>query len=514
MRRSLALLPLLLIACTAAREEASDSAEANATDGTSAEWGPYANDVRPALHRLEPFTPSGTVIGDFGSSVRDQGHIASCASFSFLGLIENQMFNERGITPDLSERFMLYSNFLQTGTMGGSVPVIHRFAELTANVGVMDEDLYPYAGVEKNAIRFEADAAQGLQTDDTQVLLTDAVKDTEPMSKARSSIIEKPEYCGALPAGPYPVKLPLKATLQPNARLPQVELDGKIYDCFATNPSTKPRLSVTPKEALKMCFDFEPAQYFTCEFDAQAELTKLDRNPDLVPSGDQCTDLKKAADLMAQAQYDKYRHSLQLALGLLEAGDAVMLGVAAPQAMIQPIWSTKLEPGGGHAVVAVGYVSYDDLGKVAEQSKGLLGNGMFDKLLGIVDPTHQAKIDAATTDAEKMEIRLNSPLGLRMKDEGGIILFRNSWGKKAPGSDTPIGIDGHQAMTFDYFVRSGMIVMSRKEKRLSSFVSWASDGSCPAETSLALAGSWAKRPTNPNVTKMWRAQMVPAECGE
>lgn len=506
MRRSLALLPFL-VACTAASTEDAGSAEANATGSES--WAPYPSEVRPELHRLEPLTPSGTVVGDFGSTVRDQGHIASCASFSFLGLLENQMFNERGITPDLSERYMIYSNFLQTGSLGGSLPTIRRFPELTSTIGLMSEEAYPYAGVEKNASRFEADAAQGLASDESQVLLTDAVKETAPMSKARSSVIEKAEYVGALPAGPYPVLLPLPATLQPNARLTQVEYQKRIYDCFAANPASKPRLAVTPREALAMCFDLAPADYFTCDFDEQAELQEIDRT--LASSGDRCTDLRNASELVARAQYEKFRHSLEVALGLLEAGDAVMLGVQAPTAAINPVWTTRMEPGAGHAVVAVGYLSYDDLGKVAEQRKGILGNGMFDQLLAILDAGHLAKIAAAPTDEAKMAVRLASPLGLRIKEEGGLILFRNSWGTKL--GDTPIGVAGHQAMTFDYFVRSGMIVLGRTEKRLGGFVSWAPGGACPTEAALGYAGSWAKQPTNAGVQKLWRERLVPADCG-
>lgn len=511
MRRALGLLPLLLVACSAASGEDAASSEANATDNSSASWAPYAADVRPGMVFHEPLTPSGTVVGDFGSAVRDQGHIASCASFSFLGLIENQMFNERGISPDLSERFMIYSNFLQTGTLGGSVETISQFPQLTSNIGLMNEELYPYSAVEKNYVRFDADAAQGLATDTSQVLLGDAIKDTDAMSQARSAIIEKSEYVGALPAGPYPVRLPLKATLQPNAKVREVEFEGKFYQCFASDPEAKARLAVTPKEALKMCFDVNPAEYFSCSFDAEKKFGELDAT--MQSSGDKCTDVKAAADAVAKAHYESYRHNLQIMLGLLEAGDAVMIGVRAPTAMINPVWTSRLDLGSGHAVVVVGYLSYEDLGKVSEQSRGILGNGMFDKLISIVDPSYPAKIAAATTDEAKMQVRLNSGLGARMKDEGGLLLFRNSWGTKAPGSDTPIGVDGHQAMTFDYFVRSSMTMLGRREKRLGSLVTWA-DNACPTATSLKLAGAWAEQPTNANVQQDYRKLIVPAECGE
>ena len=201
------------------------------------------------------------------------------------------------------------------GRWAAACPVIHRFAELTANVGVMDEGALPVRGRGEERDPPEADAAQGLRR-------TTRRSSSRTRSGHRADVEgaeldhRGPKYCGALPAGPYPVKLPLKATLQPNARLPQVELDGKIYDCFATDPSTKPRLSVTPKEAedvLRL-----PSPRGTSRAVRRAGRADEARSPsDLVPSGDQCTDLEEGADLMAQAQYDKYRHNLQLALGLL-----------------------------------------------------------------------------------------------------------------------------------------------------------------------------------------------------
>ena len=35
-------------------------------------------------------------------------------------------------------------------------------------------------------------------------------------------------------------------------------------------------LGVTPKEAMKMCFDIDPSQYFSCSFDAEKKLQELD----------------------------------------------------------------------------------------------------------------------------------------------------------------------------------------------------------------------------------------------
>ena len=463
------------------------------------------------MHRLEPLSPSGASVGDFGSHVRDQGNIASCASFSFLGLLENQMFNDRGITPDLSERYMIYSNFLQTGTLGGDPAVIAQFPQLTANIGVMNEELYPYEGVAKNYSRFDQDAAQGLEADGHQVLLGDAVKDTAPMSKARSTIIEGPDYCGALPSGAYPVQLPFKATLEPGAKVPQVEFGDAIYDCFATDPSTKKRLAVTPVEALKMCFDLEPAQYFTCPFDAAAAGAEAEA---AATETDPCAAAKHAAAVMASKQYAANKQGLEIALGLLEAGDAVMLGVTAPASPrnVFPVWSTKtLELGGGHAVIAVGYASWDDLNDVAQQKKGILANGMFDKLDAMVEAGHMEKIAAAPDDAAKMQIRVQSALGQRMKDEGGLILFRNSWGAKV--GDISIGVDGHQAMTFDWFMKTGMLIESRKEKRLGDLVAWNADNSCPAPVAFSLTGAWGKQPALDGLTSYWTAQATAGVCG-
>lgn len=211
MKRFLPLIPLLALAACAAAP-ANDAAESASNETAGTAWSAYPATVRAGMHRLEPLDMAGASVGDFGTAVRDQGSIASCASFSFIGLVENQMFNDRGVSPDLSERFMIYSNFLQTGTLGGDPATIAAFPTATSNIGLLPEDAYPYAAVDANAARFDADAAQGLTTQVSGPMLADAIKDTAASSQARSEIITKPELVGALPAGPYPVKLPLKAS--------------------------------------------------------------------------------------------------------------------------------------------------------------------------------------------------------------------------------------------------------------------------------------------------------------
>ncbi|MEK6707147.1 MAG: hypothetical protein AABZ06_15330 [Bdellovibrionota bacterium] len=64
---------------------------------------------------------------DWNSPIRSQGAVGSCQSFAFLGMIENELFHEQGVSLDLSERYQLYSNFMQFGDMGAQVTHIRQF---------------------------------------------------------------------------------------------------------------------------------------------------------------------------------------------------------------------------------------------------------------------------------------------------------------------------------------------------------------------------------------------------
>ncbi|MBX3230042.1 MAG: hypothetical protein KIT84_25590 [Labilithrix sp.] len=502
MRRALSLFPLILLACTqAVQEDAAASSEQSAT----ADFAPYPTEVRAGMRRLEPFEPLGASVMDLGAAARDQGSLAACASFSFLGLLENQLFNERGITPDLSERFMVYSNYFQTGTLGGDPGVIARFAELTAKIGVLPESAYPYSAVAKNMHRFESDAAQGLVTDSAgEVMLTDAIAGTADSTKERSDVVAGPKYLGQLPAGPYPVTLPMKATIAPNARIPEVELDGKHASCFSANPEAATnKLQVTPREALVMCFDFDPNRYFTCNFDAAAAGEAADA---AATGDDECSLTSSAIEHMVDAQLAAHKKSLQLALGLMDKGDAAFLALAVPAAPNnrEPVWMTTVEmgAGGGHAVVGVGYVTAEEIDSVAEQSRGILVNGAFDRLAKSLDPDYGP---VPSDPAAQRDLRRSSLLGRIVRAEGGIVLFRNSWGS-AVGVDG----DGTQAMTFNFFLRQGMLVQGRTQPRLGG-VAW-NGSACPAATNLTYGGTWLETESRAPLQKYYREKFLPPQC--
>lgn len=519
MRRWLSSLPVVACIVFAGCSHAGDHALSDESMETGKTYAPYPTDIRPGLERLGTLDPQNVSVGDFGSAVRNQGRIASCASFGFLGMLENQMFNDRGISPDLAERFMIFSNFFQTGTLGGAPEVIAQFPTLVTNLGLLTEDAYPYAAVEANAARFDQDAAQGLKNANDQPSLKSAIEGTANDSKERSDVLQRPEFIGALPAGPYPVTLPIKATLQPGAKVPEIEFDGKIYECFSADgpgatPSEK-QLKVSPRELLAMCFDLDPTAYFTCGFDLQKAGADAEAN---AKSTDDCAKAAEVADAVAGPWLEAYAKGLKLTLALLDQGEAVMMGVTAPASPqnILAVWSTKsLKLGGGHAVLAIGYLTYEELQNADEGSRGILANGLFDKLAALVDPDFDAKLKTAwpSDPAARRDLRVQSKLGQRMQTEGGIIVFRNSWGASLQGY--PIGVDGNQAMTFDYYLKAGMLVHGRSQPRLGG-VAWqpgAGPAVCPATVNVPEAASWIGSPDRLEQIKAHvRSLVVPSSC--
>lgn len=503
----------LLAACTRTDDDVS-SAEAAQTSP----FEPYPEEVRPGMKRLDPFDPQSALVADFGSQARDQGAIASCASFGFLGLIENQMFNARGISPDLSERFMIFSNFFQTGSLGGEPQIIPRFPELVANLGLMTEEVYPYAEINDNAHRFDQDAAQGLQTDDTIETVDSAIEGTQNYSQARAAVLQRPEFLGALPKGPYPITLPAKARLQPGARVPEIEFEGKLYSCFAEGgPESVPpskRLAVTPREFVKMCFDLDPKWYFSCEFNLGATAQQLEAE---LKIEDECESVSQVIDRLAVSMLERNRASLKLTLALLDQGDAVFmaLNVPAPPANLLAVWSTRrFQQGGGHAVLAVGYVTYDELADPAEQNRGFLKDGIFDKLAAAVEPAYAEKLQQGlpSDPVALRDVRVSSVLGERLKTEGGLVLFRNSWGTSIQGH--PVGVDGHQAMTFDFFLKNGMMILGRTQKRLPG-VAWQPEAGpvyCPSTIALPHGGAWLNGDLVDGIRTHLRSQFLPDEC--
>ena len=211
---------------------------------------------------------------------------------------------------------------------------------------------------------------------------------------------------------------------------------------------------------------------------------------------------------MSNAQYQANAKSLQLALALLDRGDATLLGLTVPGdgQNAAPVWSTKRDvpAGGGHAVVAVGFVTADELGELREQSRGILANGLFDKLAATVEPGYAERLAAGlpTDPTALRDLRVGSLLGQRLAEEGGLVVFRNSWGAS-------VGVDGHQAMTFDFYIRNGMLLQGRTQPRLGG-VAWEGRA-CPA-TNLPYGGEWLRATGLARLQAHYRAKLVPAEC--
>lgn len=474
----------LTLACLAACSNASNEADPSGSESEVVTGGPHApyptemRDIR-VLGRLDP---QNTSIANFAAQARDQGKLASCASHGFIAMLENQLWIDRGVSVDLSERFQLYANYLDTKTMGGQPEVILRFPDIASQYGIMSEGIYDYGGLNANASRFQQDHAQGLATDPNALTIDKAIEGSDVRSKALSAILEQDQFIGRLPEGPYPIELPLKAEVGPESDVVELEFEGKLYRCFDPSPETLPaeeKLRVTPRELAHKCLGIEPKKYFGCGIDTMKE---LEDGAEATP-GDDCAKLRGGIDHLAKVSAERGVDWLDLTMRLLDRGQAVHLGVASPANQgPQAVWRARgLEPGGGHAVVALGYVTYAELAKVEEQERGMLGDGIFDRLAGAVEPEYQAKLDAHAlpTDAAALrDARLATKLGTLLKDEGGLILFRNSWGRKV--GDMAIGIDGFQSMTFDFFLRSAMLVQSRANSQVAG-VQWQDAGPtyCP-----------------------------------
>lgn len=507
---------LLLLASTAACAAHDDGTENASSEVTSEDrFSPYPYEMR-AITKLDDLAPKNVQIVDPANVVRDQGRIASCASHGFLGMLENQLYVERGITTDFSERFQLYANFMESGTLGGDPKVIARFPEIAADWGLLAESAYPYTALAPNAGRFTQDAAQGLAGDPNAVMVDAAIAGTKPASRARSDILQKPEFLGQLPAGPYPVTIPLDATFTDDARVPEVELDGKIYACFAKGGAAsvppEKRLALTPREVVHKCLDFDPKQYFSCALDLDALAKDAEAR---AGDGDECAKARAVADGVGAEMAKRGAAWLELTMRLLDRGQSVEVGVKAPKNWgTLSVWFGKgLAWGGGHAVLAVGYLTYEELGRVEEQSRGMLASGLFDELAGAVEPEFEAKRASGglpTDPAQLRDARLATKLGKLMKDEGGLLLFRNSWGEKA--GDVTIGVRGYQSMTFDFFLKSLMLVESRTN-RYAAGVAWPAEGepaACPAVA--APSDPWLAADHGASVGAFLRGVIVPTAC--
>lgn len=419
-------------------------------------------------------------IADFSNPIRDQGAIASCASFTMMALIENQLFLERGITADFSERYHLYANFMETGTMGSNSDIITQYSSIISKWGVIPESLYPYADIQKNASRFQQDAAQNLTADPSSETIDMAIKDST-IGSQRSAILQKQMFLGALPRAGYPIGLPLQVkALAKGARIPEVEdrrVPGtaKIVACYS-DKKEKSQLQVSPREFVNLCLDHDPKNYFSCQPNVQsiAETLLQSSNP-----AEACAEIDKNTEKEASAVIAQRQSLLKLTIQLAGLGQATLAGISAPKmGGILSVWSTKLPPGGGHAVAILGDLTYQQLLDPKQHSLGILKDGTFDKLAKAYDVILKANgklagavhsIDVQDNADTIFQKRTTSSIAKLMQAEGGLLFFRNSWGESKDA--VQIGASGFQAMTFDYFLKNVSMVMSRRNKSLTG-VTW------------------------------------------
>lgn len=91
----------------------------------------------------------------------------------------------------------------------------------------------------------------------------------------------------------------------------------------------------------------------------------------------------------------------------------------------------------------------------------------------------------------------------------------------APGSakvqDSEIGLEGNQAMTFDYFLKTGMVVQGRSQPRVGG-VAWqpgAGPTYCPSAVNVAQGGEWLESAARGEQMKSHvRKLVLPASCGQ
>lgn len=428
---------------------------------------------------------------DFGSEVRDQGKVASCASHSILAVLENELFNQRGIRVDLSERYMLYANYMATKNMGTDPEVIKQYPIILEEFGVLPEVLWPYEAIDQNSHRFAQDAAQNLgEAESEEPTIDEALADTK-CSLERSEILQDELYLGRLPAGPQPVALPVFADVLEGATMMEYGdvSSGEIFDCFTSDPTMVGSAHrVSPQEFLSLCFAFTPQSYYSCDA-ATLGLRILDEE-----SGDDigplCASIVETSGNVALAEHNFRKALLALTLHHSTLGQSSFVAVNSPSAGGSlPIWFRGLPEGGGHAVAIVGHLTAVELQDVAEQRIGLLGTGTFDALATALD--RSLPVDAPGEPAEEIletdppeelvRKRIATRLGKTVLAEGGLLFFRNSWGRESDGVE--IGAQGYQSMTFSYFEERVSLNLAQQHPDLQAFfaVDGVAQGGCPAE---------------------------------
>lgn len=382
---------------------------------------------------------------DWNNPIRNQGAVGSCQSFAFLGMIEGEVFRSQGVTLDLSERYQLYSNFMEFGALGSSPFQIAQFPNSFQKWGALPESLFPYNVVNKNAGVFEVDSAQGLQnTAIPQILL--AIQGKQGID--RSLVLQKDEFLGPLPVGNYPVQLPVRVAAIDTARPARFVWDkqSKIeVSCFSTSEEHS-GVFVSSSEFVAHCLEYTPDRFAVVnQVDILASRATKQK----------CSEPNGVEKLIEDTLLER-RIVLQNILVNLEAKSPAMIAMSVPltlEGKKSVLWDTDGKSvHAGHAVIVLGYLTAHDLINPDSQASGLLGSGLFDKLASKVDSSY-TEPDHALSSRELSQIRSNSHLGVKIQKEQGILIFRNSWG------DVP-GLSGYQTMTFDYFLAHVMLTMT------------------------------------------------------
>ncbi len=468
---------------------------------------PYPQASRNLTRSNPPSVENVSLVNPFGE-IRDQGALGTCASHGWLAMLENQIYLERGITLDLSERYQIFTNYQTTKNIGSSSTVIAQYPNLVAQFGVMPETLYPYSVLNQNEARFDPDGAQGLSHDPSNQTVEHAIAQTQA-DEQRATILQQDHFLGRLPdTGAFPIALPLQVKRISQPRLVPMVLDlrnsrqQRTVPCFSQSAET-PQLRVTPKEFLQLCFDHQPEEYFTCTSGPNFAASTI-RIPG-GPSGLRqfCENPATYARQVARAFLERARLSLAILIDELKHGRTVEIGLASPDggsASHRALWSSNDESNAGHAVIAEGYISRDELRDLAEQKRGMLASGMFDRLAHTFDQNlfQEGKISVdevfqipgnQATPEELRSLRLSSRFGKMVLEEGGIILFRNSWGPIS------IGSNGYQALTYKYLEANSFLILGRRlpinsddPLALPTYPRDAAPG-CP-QTVLPVKGDW------------------------
>jgi len=383
-------------------------------------------------------------LADWNNPIRNQGAIGSCQSFAFLGVVENQVFQQFGVSLDLSERYQLFTNFMEFSGMGAAPTQLSKFHLNFAKWGALPEEMYPYKFIEDNAAVFQVDSAQGLESQ-TEPALDQALKGVvDPLEK--SKILQEARFFGPLPEGKPSIVLPVKA-LQVNEARPQrfVAVAGADEEvpCFseqALNSGT----ALSPSEFAKHCLAYEEKNF------SVHSIYEISHSFKTLKEVCSSADNRAIVSGLVLRQRQEILRSILMSSILKRSS---LIAMSVPDTLDgkkSVLWqSAGTTTHAGHAVVALGFLMKKDLLNLKSHFAGLLGSGLFDELAKTLDANYKLPL-SPVNEEELQRVRLDSKLGQAILTEQGIVVVRNSWGDIA-------GKGGYQALTFDYLLEHGMM---------------------------------------------------------